>query len=162
MNIIPKDSDRALGYLSKLSKFYRYSVGKHEESLVTLHDEIANAKLYGDLLHERFGHNISIKFENGYAPGSKVVPLSLQLLIENAVKHNIVSSKKPLSVNVFVSKDKEYIHIKNNLQKKIQEVKSTGVGLKNIIQRFSYFTDKQVKVSVDGEYFEVAIPLVLN
>lgn len=162
MNIIPRDSDRAMAYLDKLSKFYRYSVGKHEESLVPIQDEIENAKLYAALLHERFGENINIKFSDGLDNSVKVVPLSLQLLIENAVKHNIVSRKKPLLIDIFVSDDGEYIHIQNNLQKKIQEVSSTGVGLKNITKRFAYFTDKAVKIHQDKELFDVAIPVILN
>ena len=162
MNIIPKDPERAMAYLNKLSKFYRYSVGKHEESLVSLEAEIENAKLYSDLLHERFGDNINIDFRNGYAPNTKVVPLSLQLLIENAVKHNIVSKKNPLKVDVFISDDKKYIHVKNNLQKRIQEVSSTRVGLDNITKRFAYLTDDNVKIEQSNEHFEVAIPLVIK
>lgn len=96
MNLIAKDTERATTYLNKLSKFYRYSVGKHEAALVSVHDEFENAQLYADLLRERFGENINITFRNGVEENVKVLPLSLQLLIENAVKHNIVSQKKPL------------------------------------------------------------------
>ena len=161
MNIIPKDSERAMSYLSKLSKFYRYSVGKHEESLVPLNDELENAKLYGELLSERFGENISIEIED-IDTNARVVPLSLQLLIENAVKHNIVSKNKPLCIKVNYSPKDEYVVIKNNLQKKIQEVRSTGVGLANIIKRFSFFTDKEVTISQNEKEFEVGIPLIFR
>lgn len=160
MNIIPQDPERAMTYLSKLSKFYRYSVGKHEESLVPVQEEIENAKLYSELLIERFGTNISINVDINDNHNKKVVPLSLQLLIENAVKHNIVSKKKPLAIDVYVSDDGEFIHVKNNLQKKIQEVKSTGVGLENITRRFAFFTDKKVETNCTDEVFEVAIPLI--
>jgi LytS/YehU family sensor histidine kinase len=162
MNIIPKDSDRAVAYLDKLSKFYRYSVGKHEEALVYVEDEIQNARLYADLLRERFGDNIRISINNGLSKNAKVIPLSLQLLIENAVKHNVVSSKKPLQIDVFADQDGDYIHVKNNRQRKIQEVHSTGVGLKNIRERFAYFTDLEVMIVEDNTHFDVAIPVILN
>ena len=159
MNIIPRDQDRAVSYLGKLSKFYRYSVGKHEAPLVDLSDELCNAKLYGELLKERFGNNINIDITQERVH-KQVVPLSLQLLIENAVKHNIVSKSKPLNISVNITEDRKYIKIKNNLQKKIQEVKSTGVGLANITQRFKFFTDEEVLVEADNGFFEVSLPLI--
>tara|TARA_Y100000385_G_scaffold291755_2_gene372016 strand:- start:1919 stop:3004 length:1086 start_codon:yes stop_codon:yes gene_type:complete len=159
MNLIPKDSDRAVSYLGKLSKFYRYSVGKHEESLVPLSDELENAKLYGALLAERFGDNITIEIQD-VDSNAKVVPLSLQLMIENAVKHNVVSKNKPLHILVKYNPETDYVYIKNNLQIKIQQVSSTGVGLANITKRYSYFTDKEVIVEKSETEFRVGIPLI--
>jgi len=88
--------------------------------------------------------------------------MTLQLLIENAVKHNIVSKNKPLFIEIFSSNEGKYIHVKNNLQKKIQAVESTGMGLENIRQRASYFIDQEIECKECQNYFEVIMPLIIN
>jgi len=160
MNLIPRDQDRAMNYLDKLSKFYRYSVGKNEDAVVLLTKEIKNAKIYADLLHERFGENINIIIRNGVPYDVSILPMTLQLLIENAVKHNIVSKNKPLNIEVFTTIEGDYISVRNNLQKKIQSVQSTGMGLENIKERFAYFTNKEIKITNGQGVYEVSIPLI--
>lgn len=160
MNLIPKDPDRAMTYLNKLSKFYRYSVNQKDDTSVCINTEIKNAKIYADLLHERFGDNIEIEFKGYFPESAMILPMTLQLLIENSVKHNIVSKSKPLLVEIYPDMDGEYIYVKNNLQRKIQAVNSTGMGLRNIKERFSYLTDKEVRISESDGQFEVAIPLI--
>jgi len=161
MNLIPKDQDRAMNYLSKLSKFYRYTVSNQDESLVPLTTEIQNSKTFADLLKERFGENISINFDCDLGSGKKILPLSLQLLIENAVKHNIVSKSKPLHIEIYCTDD-GYLQIKNNLQRKIQAVTSTGVGLDNIKKRFAFLTDREVIITETKEHYLVSLPLIHN
>lgn len=160
MNLIPKDQDRAMSYLEKLSKFYRYSVGKKDDTSINIETEIANAKIYADLLHERFGSNIQIEFRNHVPKDTQILPMTLQLLIENAVKHNVVSKNSPLQIEVETKKDGEYIMVKNNLRKKIQAVSSTGMGLDNIKKRFAYFTKKPVLINENPDSFQVLIPLL--
>lgn len=160
MNLIPKDPDRAMSYLNKLSKFYRYSVNKKDDTAVSINREVKNAKIYADLLHERFGNSIEIEFKGHMPESAKILPMTLQLLIENAVKHNIVSKSKPLKIEIYPDMNGEYIFVKNNLQKKIQAVSSTGMGLRNIKDRFTYMTDKKVRVNESAESFEVAIPII--
>ena len=159
MNLIPKDQDRAMSYLSKLSKFYRYTVSNQDEPLVPISTEVENATTYADLLHERFGKNITITLECTSANGKMTLPLSLQLLIENAVKHNIVSKSKPLHINIYCADD-GYIHVENNLQPKIQAVSSTGSGLSNIKKRFAYFTDKAVLINESNGRYHISLPLI--
>jgi len=160
MNLIPKDPDRAMTYLNKLSKFYRYSVNQKDDTSVSITTEIKNAKIYADLLRERFGDNIEIEFKGYFPESAMILPMTLQLLIENAVKHNIVSKNKPLSVEIYPDLEGEYIYVKNNLQVKIQAVNSTGMGLRNIKERFSYLTEKKVRVNESNGSFEIAIPLI--
>jgi len=162
MNLIPKDEQKAMSYLDKLSKFYRYSVAKNDKMTVSLKKELSNVKIYSDLLKERFGDNIGIDIRNGTSKVLHIPPMTLQLLIENAVKHNIVSKSKPLKIEVFINDDEDYIHVKNNLQKKIQAVQSTGMGLKNISERIKYFTEKKMECIESKESFEVKIPLIEN
>lgn len=160
MNLIPKDSDRAMTYLNKLSKFYRYSVNRKDDTTVSINTEIKNAKIYADLLHERFGDNIEISFKGYFPESGMILPMTLQLLIENAVKHNIVSKSKPLYVEIHPDFDGEYVIVKNNFQPKIQAVNSTGMGLRNIRDRFSFLTEKVVKISHGVDTFEVSIPII--
>ncbi len=159
MNLIPKDQDRAMSYLSKLSKFYRYTVSNQDESLVPISTEVENAMTFADLLHERFRDNITINIECTDAGGKMTLPLSLQLLIENAVKHNIVSKSKPLHINIYCGED-GYIHVENNLQLKIQAVSSTGSGLDNIKKRFAYFTDKSIVIKKTNGQYHISLPLI--
>ncbi|MEO1260194.1 MAG: histidine kinase [Bacteroidota bacterium] len=160
MNLIPTDPNRAMNYLDKLSKFYRYAVSNQEQQLVPLKTELENVKLYADLLKERFHEGIEITIENKAVNGTQILPLCLQLLIENAVKHNIVSKKKPLHIEV--KKEGNYILVKNNIQQRIHEVKSTGMGLKNIRERIAFFTNAPLLVKTDEKLFEVAVPLIMS
>jgi len=160
MSLIPVDSDRAMDYLSKLSKFYRYAVSSQKEPLIDVQTEIANAELYGDLLKERFYNAIDIQFQTDHIPDAHILPLSLQLLIENSIKHNIVSQAKPLTVQVCINLEKQYIFVRNNIQRKIEEVSSTGMGLNNIKERIAYFSEHPVIVEDNDESFTVGIPLI--
>lgn len=159
MNLIPKDQDRAMSYLSKLSKFYRYTVSHQDETLISIDTEIENSKTFADLIKERFGENINIEINCALGKGKMILPLSLQLLIENAVKHNIVSKTKPLSIKIYCT-DNNYIHIENNLQRKIQSVTSTGIGLENIKKRFAYLTDREVIIKETDDQYLISLPLI--
>lgn len=160
MNLIPVDHERAMSYLDKLSKFYRYAVSKQKQTLTPLQSELEIARVYADLLHERFQDAIKINLPSHANYPAQILPLSLQLLIENAVKHNIVSKKRPLTISVEVDHKGEYLWVKNNIQKKIQEVRSTGMGLKNIKKRFSFFTDASVQILEENQQFSVGLPFI--
>ena len=86
----------------------------------------------------------------------------MQLLIENAVKHNIVATKTPLTININLIKNGTYIEVSNNIQQKIQSVASTGMGLKNIKSRVAFFTKLPVLITNDKDFFKVAVPLVVG
>ena len=160
MNLIPTDPDNAMDYLSKLSKFYRYSVGVQEEVKVSLSEELESARLFAQLLEVRFKDALVINIINNSQKIVHILPMSLQLLIENAVKHNIVSKSQPLTVEVFLDYDGDYITVKNNLQKKLESVKSTGMGLKNIKERYAYFTDKEIICHEHDQHFSLSLPLL--
>lgn len=162
MNLIPTDQDAAMNYLDKLSKFYRYSVGIKEEVKVPINQEIECAQLYAELLSVRFREGIEYSFPNEINSGNLLLPLSLQLLIENAVKHNIVSRSQPLKIDVSLTAHEGYITVSNNLQKKIEAVNSTGMGLKNISDRYAYFTDKEILCEKAGDTFKISLPLLNN
>jgi sensor histidine kinase YesM len=160
MNLIPTDPNRAMGYLDKLSRFYRYTVSNQEQQLVPLQTELENIVIYADLLKERFHDGIQITLPEAAMGPAQILPLCLQLLIENAVKHNVVSTKKPLHVTVELVDGGKAIRVKNNIQPKIREADSTGMGLKNIRTRLAFFTKEPLQVSEAEGYFVVTVPLL--
>ncbi|MEL6124500.1 MAG: histidine kinase [Bacteroidota bacterium] len=160
MSLIPTDTTSAMSYLSKLSKFYRYTVSNQEETLVPLREELENVGLYVELLQERFKEGIDVSVQIPSYTEADVLPLCLQLLIENAVKHNIVSSKRPLCVDITLEDDGQYIQVANNKQLKIREVSSTGMGLRNIQERVAFFSELPVLIMDEQNQFSVAIPLI--
>ncbi|MFN8242883.1 MAG: histidine kinase [Ferruginibacter sp.] len=159
--LIPDDPDQAVEFVQQLSKVYRHILEVQDEQSIPVKDELDVLKAYGFLLKTRFGKNIEI---NIAVPEERlkqqVVPLSLQLLMENAIKHNIVSSEKPLRINVFA--ENGHIVVSNNLQVKNQQIESTGIGLANIRNRYKLLSDKEVIVAESGESFTVSIPLLNN
>jgi len=160
MNLIPVQPDAAMGFLDKLSRFYRYTVNLKEEKLIPVVKELEMAKLYAELLEVRFRDALEFNFPEGTIGSSKILPMSLQLLMENAIKHNIVSRSEPLKIDVTITGDRSYIVICNNLQPKIEAVSSTGVGLSNIRKRLSFYTRAKLEIHKSENEFCVRLPLI--
>lgn len=157
--LIPEAPDKAVNFVQKLAKVYRYILEIRDQKIVTISDELEFLNAYIFLLKERFGENLKINIDIPITHHHrKIVPLSLQILFENVIKHNIISTKKPLMINVSIEKDK--LIIKNNLQKKNQVISSTSMGLQNIKNRYQFFTKKEVDVIVTADSFFVALPFV--
>jgi two-component system LytT family sensor kinase len=160
-SIIPEDAELAVKFVQQLSKVYRHILEVQEEQSIPLKDELDVMKAYAFLLQTRFGDNLDITIN---VPDEKlrkrIVPLSLQILMENAIKHNIVSSEKPLKINVFAENGK--LVVSNNLQKKRQLNESTGIGLDNIRNRCKLLGNGKVEVTEDEASFTVSIPLIEN
>ncbi|MGC1205585.1 MAG: 2TM domain-containing protein [Flavobacteriaceae bacterium] len=152
----PKNAQR---FTTSLSKVYRYVLEQKSKELVTVDEELQFAKTYMSLLKMRFEDSIIFEMpEKALNPESKVVPLSLQLLLENAVKHNMVTSSKPLHIKIY--EDGDNLVVENNLQPKQIVKKSSGVGLANIKQRYDLLTNKQVFINKEANRFAVAIPML--
>lgn len=159
-SIIPESPERGEYFVRQLSKVYRYILEIRDKKLISLKEELAYLDAYTFLISERFGDNIKINIdidEKYYT--MNMVPLSLQLLFENAIKHNIISKEKPLQVDVFIDEDEKLV-VKNNLQKKRLVSSSTKFGLESIKERYKFFTDKTVEVISTTQNFIVLIPLV--
>ncbi|WP_181304310.1 sensor histidine kinase [Rufibacter sp. XAAS-G3-1] len=158
-SLIYKDQDLAAKFVEQLSKVYRYVLENKDKELVSLHTELDFIYSYLFLLKIRFRENLRVNMD---VPDDllhlQVAPLTMQLLMENAIKHNIVSRDEPLFIDVYVEGD--YIIIKNNLQLRESHEESTGVGLKNIINRYKFITDKKVDVEVTASTFIAKLPLL--
>ncbi|HNL39874.1 MAG TPA: sensor histidine kinase [Saprospiraceae bacterium] len=157
--LIPEDSGRAVRFVQQLSKVYRYVLESREAKVIPLGEELDYLQSYIFLLKERFGDNLRTSLHDlRDRANAGVVPLSLQMLFENAIKHNVISTEKPLIIEVFAENGR--LVVRNNLQRKNQVMDSTGVGLDNIRSRYRILTDRSVEVIVSREYFTVLLPVI--
>jgi two-component system LytT family sensor kinase len=158
-SLVYKDPDTSAKFISQLSLVYRYLLYSQEKKVVALRDEMEFIRAYLFLLEIRFGENLIIKIGDlDDEDKFYVAPATLQMLIENAIKHNVVSRKNPLTIEIFVE-DKTLV-ISNNLQLKEVKEPSTQVGLKNIISRYAFLSDRKVIVKQDRQQFAVTLPLL--
>lgn len=158
-SLIEENPENAQKFTTSLSKVYRYVLEQKSKELVTVDEELEFAKTYMSLLKMRFEDSIVFEIpDRATNPESKVVPLSLQLLLENAVKHNMVTSSKPLRIKIYESEGN--LVVENNLQPKQIVKKSSGVGLENIKQRYDLLSNKRVIINQHTNSFSVAIPML--
>ena len=160
--LIPEAPDKAVNFVQKMSKVYRYVLESREANLIPLAEELEFLNAYIYLLKERFGDNLNITIADfSQKTDLAIVPLSLQMLFENAIKHNVISTEKPLTIEVF--EENGHLVVRNNLQRKNQVMDSTGVGLQNIKDRYRMLSDKPVEVIVSQQYYTVILPeIALN
>lgn len=152
-------SERASAFIRKLADCYRYMLKTEDEQLVPLSEEVSFAHKYIDLLQERFTDGFSVQFElSERALRRYVIPCSLQLLIENGTKHNIVSSEQPLVITI--RDEADTLYVTNNLQPRISRQASTGKGLKNIRQQYLDLSDRTILVEQTDTHFTVQLPLL--
>lgn len=159
ITIIEENPKTAVQYVQALSDFYRSIMQYREKEVIPLSEEIEIVKNYTYLLEHRYGSNFSLKV-NLDSTGGFVVPLSLQMLVENAIKHNVISKTKPLLVEI-KTEAAGYVSVVNNLQLKMQPDASTNFGLQSIARRYEFLIDKKVKIEKTDDTFKVSIP-VLN
>ena len=158
-SLIHSNPSEAVNFVHKLSGVYRYLLQSSDKNLIRLQRELDFLGAYLHLLQARFGKalNFSITIDPAYED-HLVPPLTLQLLVENAVKHNIVSINQPLLVEVYTVNDK--LVVKNNLQKRKTPVVSHHIGLVNLFTRYSLVTDVEVQIEETTEAFVVNLPLI--
>jgi len=158
-SLIEENPDNAQRFTTSLSKIYRYVLEQKDKELVSVEDELSFAKTYMNLLKMRFENSLFYELPaTDINPDAKVVPLSLQLLLENTVKHNVVSEQKPLHIRIFI--DGDYLAIQNDFQKKEVLQDRQGVGLQNIVNRYGIVTNRKVLIEQNEENFTVKIPIL--
>ncbi|MEO1257387.1 MAG: two-component regulator propeller domain-containing protein [Bacteroidota bacterium] len=158
VSVIEESPQLAVEYVENLSDFYRKIMQLRDKEIISIQEEIELVKNYAFLLEKRYGKNfklhINLKGQQTY-----IVPFTLQLLVENAVKHNIISKSKPLKVDI--EKGEEgHITVKNNLQPKLTKEKSTNFGLQSLSQRYKLLGNRKVKVEESATFFKVSIPII--
>ncbi len=152
-------TERASAYTHKLAGVYRYMLKSEDEMVVLLHDELVFVGLYVDLLKERFPSGFDVEIDVPEELEKKfVLPCSLQLLIENAIKHNTVSEGNPLIIKIIAKG--ESIKVTNNIIPKVTKSPSTGLGQKYMRQMYMDLTGKQIKIESTTETYSVTLPLI--
>lgn len=158
-SLIEEHPENAQRFTTSLSKIYRYVLEQKDKKLVPLEEELNFSKTYMKLLTMRYENCLTYSLPDlPIDEMAKVVPLSLQLLLENTIKHNVVSDKQPLHITISIKGD--YLEVANNLQKKAVLQHGEGVGLKNIVQRYAILTLKKVEIEADEANFRVKIPIL--
>jgi sensor histidine kinase YesM len=158
-SLIEENPENAQRFTTSLSKIYRYVLEQKDKELVSVEEELAFAKTYMNLLKMRFENSLFYELPTTISnPEAKVVPLSLQLLLENTVKHNVVSEQRPLHIRIYIEGD--YLAIQNDYQKKEVLQDRKGVGLQNIINRYGIITNRKVLIEQTEQTFTVKIPVL--
>lgn len=158
-SLVYDDQKKAVDFIRKLSEVYRYVLDQNEKEVISLEDEIRFANSYIYLQKIRFSENLVVTIEVSDRCMERVVPpLSLQLLIENAIKHNVISNDNPLHIQI-KNEGIDFLTVKNNLKLRKAE-DSKGIGLTNLKKRYEILSDKEVYIRKTKEFFSVRIPLL--
>ena len=156
--LIEENPDNAIDFTTSLSKIYRYVLEQKDKEVVPIQEEINFAKTYINLLKLRFENSIDFELDESLINHEGfIVPLSLQILLENTIKHNIVSEQKPLKIKMY--KQDNNLIVENTLQPKDSIKDSTGVGLNNIINRYQLISNRKVEIEKD-QLFRVQLPIL--
>jgi ligand-binding sensor domain-containing protein len=159
--IIEEDKEVAIEYVEKLSDFFRNIVTYRDKDTISLRKELELASTYFFLQKKRYGKNFTLKIEvSEESMDAKVPPLVLQLLLENAVKHNAVSAETPLDVVIYDNNSTARLFIKNKINKRRNKEPGTGTGLPNIVNRYKLLSKEEVTIENNLEEFTVSIPLI--
>jgi ligand-binding sensor domain-containing protein len=161
ISTISKDQEMAIDYVQQLSDYFRTILEQRDKETITLAEELELVKRYFFLQKQRFGDNLKVEISIDKKLEDYIIPpLTLQLLVENAIKHNIIAKAKNLHVSIL--SDENVLVIKNNLQEKSQKEPSTGVGLSNIINRYRILFNKEIEIIKTENEFIVHLPLIRN
>jgi len=157
--LVYKDADQAALFIRHLSTIYRYTLEHTQSTVVTLDEELSYINSYIHLLQIRFREALDVRINLPDSSTYMIPPLTLQILIENAIKHNVVAMSSILHIDI--NQDgSEYLVVANNRQPKADASISTGIGLNNIRSRFKHLTDRPIIVESDDQSFIVKIPLI--
>jgi LytS/YehU family sensor histidine kinase len=151
--------EEGLQFVDDLAKVYRYILESENKVLVLLKYELEVLQSYYFMLQKRFGDHLKIEIDiDETLKSSMVPPLVLQHLVENAIKHNIISSQNPLLIRIQSNKD--VIIVSNRIQPKAEKQKSLGMGLPNLIKRYKLIAEKNVVVRESNDEFIIQLPII--
>jgi len=158
-SLVYKDPEQADEFIQQLSKVYRYLLENKEKDLIPLSEELNFIESYIYLLKIRFkeGFEVSIQLQPEHLQ-TLIAPNSLQILLENAVKHNIIAKKTPLAIRIY--EQGNFLVVENNLQERRNKEYSSKTGLHNINVRYEYLAQKQIVIEQNAQYFTVKIPFI--
>ncbi|MBL7839870.1 MAG: sensor histidine kinase [Cyclobacteriaceae bacterium] len=159
-NLVYADPDKSARFIKQLSEVYRYVLEVRNKEVVPLEEELKFVESYLYLQQIRFGDKLRIE-NNLQGVVGFIPPLALQILAENAIKHNIISEDDPLTIKLYPENNE--VVIENNLQKKVLLTEgSTGIGLDNVTKRYEFLSDKKITILETATSFIVKLPLLSN
>lgn len=157
--LIEENPRQAQKFTNAMSKIYRYVLDQKDKELVTVEEELDFAETYCQLLKTRFEDSVNFQIAVGETEKRLfVVPLSLQLLLENAIKHNYATAQNPLNIRIYA--ESGVLIVENNLQQRETAMEREGIGLSNIVQRYALLTRYHVKIEQNNGLFKVKIPIL--
>lgn len=156
--LVYRDADLSARFIKKLSEVYRYVLDQQEEMLVPVGEELAFVESVVFLQRIRFGEHLHVHCRIPADATFLVAPMALQMLIENAIKHNIISEQHPLHIRI--SAEEGYLVVSNNLQPKQDLRERLGIGLENIRKRYGFLTERPVRVERQNGQFLVKLPVI--
>ena len=156
-SLVETEPSLAVKFIKQLSEVYRYVLEHKDKELIELDTELQFVNAYVYLQKIRFDSSLVVDISLNNTT-RRIIPLSLQMLVENAIKHNVISTDKPLHISIFCNGD--YLVVKNNLQKKTVIHETGSIGLKNIRERYAYFSKLPVVIEETTEMFTVKLPLI--
>lgn len=156
--LVHRDPDMAVRLIIQLSDSYRYLLEQKDKKIVEWATEKQFVENYLDLQQMRFADNIQVQIETGGNVDFYVVPLSVQMLVENAIKHNVITSDEPLHISIFT--EDNYLIVRNNLQGKSSVEKKGNVGLENIKLQYEILAGRKIEVSKEDGFFIVKLPMI--
>ena len=155
--LIGLNDDKAKDFLQQLSFVFRYSIQNKEKT--TLDDELVFIEAYCILMNIRYGQSLNIEYHiNDKYRSHLIIPLSLQMLVENAIKHNTISNRYPLTITIETT-DNSAIRVSNKIQPKSEDTSGEGIGLANLTERYKMLYQKEITISNSNGIFCVEIPL---
>jgi sensor histidine kinase YesM len=158
--LIGDDPENARQYVSHLSSVLRYTLQSNENKTISLSDELESAKSYLFLIKIRFGENLMTEFKiNENYKSHRLPPLSVQTLIENAVKHNEISKRNPFTMKIYTT-DNSSLIVSNTLKEKLSLEPGTGIGLANLSKQYKLLCGEEIRISKKNDEFMVEIPLL--
>lgn len=158
-SLVDTDTQKAKQFIQQFSDIYRYVLEHREKEIVPLNEEINFIKSFANLHLLRHAENLKVNIDIENITGY-IIPLSLQILLENCFKHNVISNEKPLVVTVW--REKSYIFVQNNFQKRKTIQESGGVGLETISKQFERLTDRKVEIIQTSAHYTVKVPILSN
>jgi len=158
LSMIDTDTAAAKRFTTQLSNFYRQLLSLKDKQLLPIDEELTILRNYLDLQQIRFGESLRISMNLPADESHLIIPLTLQMLVENAFKHNILSPEQPLTLTI--EKSDNQLIVRNNLQKRKNVMGSSQIGLRNLNERYQFLTGHEIEVVETTQSFEVKIPLI--
>lgn len=159
-NLVYQNQDDAVRFIKQLSEVYRYVLDTRDKEVVSVQEELKFLQSYLYLQQIRFGNKLKLELKLQDVKGS-VAPLALQMLVENAIKHNEISEENPLTIRIY--SETNCLIVENNLQRKlVLGEEASGLGLDNIRKRYEFLTDKKLQIVNGPQQFTVHLPIIGN